>query len=99
MIEPRTSVEKLHDLIAEAKSAKPTDEQTARLRQAFSSLLPMILRFAPIPEDPAELDKLLLVGARVCLRLRSDDAEQPASIAELVEPEPAIEGEATEVPT
>lgn len=80
---PRSSIEKLQDLIASAKSA-PADPGTAQLRQTFSAVLPMILRFAPIPDDPAELDQLLLIGASLALRSRSDGASTPSTIAELV---------------
>jgi len=95
---PRTSTEKIAEALASAGEVVPTDEKTGRLQQMFKMLVPMVSRLGVIPEDPAELDELLLNGARLALALRSDDAETPETIAELLQPKPpAIDGEAEEV--
>ncbi len=95
---PRTSTQKIAEALGEASSAPVTDQRTARLQQAMGVLMPMIGRLGVIPDDPAELDDLLLKGARLALAMRSDDAELPGTIAELLDPEPPIDAEAEEVP-
>ncbi|MFL5901237.1 MAG: hypothetical protein ACJ75S_08580 [Solirubrobacterales bacterium] len=96
--EPRTSKDKIGEALAVATELAPTDQRTARLQQAMSVMMPMVQRLGVVPEDPAELDELLLKGARLALAMRSDDAELPETIAELLGPEPAINAEAEEVP-
>lgn len=78
----RTSVEKLREIITELRGAAPDGESGARIRQALG-MMPTLLRMLPIPDDPKQLDGMLLIGARVALRLRSDDAEPPPSLEEL----------------
>lgn len=89
-----TSVEKINVLVNAFTTTPPEDEETAQ-RQA---LLNMILatgqldRF--VPSDPAELDHLLLRGARFALELVSDLAPRPATLEDLLAYGDASEQEA-----
>lgn len=80
-----TSKEKIDAALDEAlKGDGLTDGKTARMRQALGMMLPLVRRLGVIPEDPAELDELLLKGARVALALRSDGAALPETIEQLL---------------
>jgi hypothetical protein len=69
---PLTSPEKIAALLAELSGQSPDDEETAQLIAMMQMIGPIAARF--IPREPAELDKLLLVGARWALALLSDPA-------------------------
>lgn len=92
--EPRTSVEKVGELIAGGNGMQPSDPQGAQMLALFKSAAPMITRF--IPQDPDELDATLLGLASMALRLRSDDAAPPPPLEQLLAA--PLEGEAEEVP-
>lgn len=94
---PRSSAQKIEDVLEQLRSTPPDSEQSARMLQVLGMVLPMVRRIGAIPDDPAELDEMLLKGATVALRLRSDWAALPASIDELLNPEPVIEAEAEEI--
>lgn len=72
------SREKLNALVEKAKTMQPETEEQARLAQGVQLVVPMI---APmVPEDPAELDKLLLTLASWCVDTRSDGAAPRAEL-------------------
>jgi hypothetical protein len=79
------SIEKLAQLQAELGEQPPEGEGTARMAQVASSLLPYVGPM--LPEDPAELDGLLLWLAAQVLARRSDDAPRYV-ICELDGPPP-----------
>jgi hypothetical protein len=87
---PRSSVEKLEDLLAQLGDAKADDQGQRLLLTTFRPLVPLLRSMGYIPSDPAELDHVLLVGARLALGLRSDSAWQPETIDDLfLGPQPA----------
>lgn len=69
---PRTSVEKLEDVLDQLAAAKGTDTTQKLLLTTLKSLLPTLRRGGYIPSDPVELDHLLSVGAGFALSMRSD---------------------------
>jgi hypothetical protein len=89
-----TSVQKIEGALDTALTGDVEgDEKTAQMRQAFKIIWPMVRRLGIIPGDPAELDDMLLKGAGVAIALRSDGAEQPESIEQLLNPAEAIDEE------
>jgi hypothetical protein len=88
----RSSVEKLQAIGAELVDVEPDDPMQAALLSMLAGMAPMLTGL--LPDDPAELDDLLLVGSRWMLAMRSDDAWQPVDLDELFlgagpQPEPA----------
>lgn len=76
------SLEKLDQIVERAKNTPPENEEQARTAQLVTIAVPMI---APmVPEEPAELDRMLLGLAKMALETRSDDAPR----AELLEEAP-----------
>jgi hypothetical protein len=90
---PRTSTQKIEDVLEEMRTVSPDGEESARLQQLLGMVLPMVRRLGVIPDDPGELDEMLLKGAAVALRLRSDGAPMPTTLDELLEPAPAAGAE------
>jgi hypothetical protein len=80
---PRSSVAKLEEGLAQLADAKSDDAGSQFALSSLVAILPTLRRLGFIPNDPAELDHLLLVGARWALGLRSDDAWQPQNLDEL----------------
>lgn len=96
---PRTSVDKLEDALASLAHAKGEDATHGMLLGTFKAMLPTLRKLGYIPDDPAELDTVLLACARWCLGMRSDAAWQPDTIDELFTgPEPATDTTAQEDP-
>jgi hypothetical protein len=95
-VEPRSSIDKIEQLLAIVPHVVPDSEEDARLMQVAQAVLPHVQRF--MPQDPERLDAILLAVAQHCLLARSDGAYVPATIAELLDPEPpaALELEAGE---
>lgn len=78
---PRTSVEKLRDGLASLQAMEPEDPGHAAQLAMIGGALPFL---APLfPDDPAELDVILLAAAKWALSLRSDDAWHPEQLDEL----------------
>jgi hypothetical protein len=83
--QPRTSVEKVLDLLEEINNATP--EELAQLLPG--GLPPGLVKMAlaavvqSIPDDPAKLDAQLHGIATRLLMLRSDDAPESATHAQL----------------
>jgi hypothetical protein len=80
---PRSSVEKLEDLLDQVTGASSDDAGQRLLLSTFRPLIPLLRQLGYIPSDPDELDRLLLIGARMALGLRSDTAWQPETINDL----------------
>jgi hypothetical protein len=80
---PRTSVEKLDDLLGELAGATGEDAGQRLLITTFRPMLPLLRTMGYIPTDPDELDRLLLIGARMALGLRSDQSWQPETMNDL----------------
>lgn len=80
---PKTSVEKLEELIDRLADAKADDTTQRLLLTTLRGLMPTLRRSGYIPDDPAELDNLGLIAARLALSLRSDQAWQPETINDL----------------
>lgn len=80
---PQTSTEKLDALLAQLADARGDDAGQRILLSTFRPLLPLLRQLGYIPTDPAELDHLLLIGARWALGLRSDTAWQPETANDL----------------
>jgi len=78
----RSSVEKIGELAAMLPELSPDDEQGARILQLLMNLTPHLRVL--LPDDPDRLDEMLLVLAKWALLGRSDYAEQPATIEELL---------------
>jgi hypothetical protein len=78
---PVTSIEKLHAMTLAASAKTPESEDQARALSLFQMVAPFVAGM--MPDDPAELDALLLNGARWALALRSDGAPEPETIEEL----------------
>jgi hypothetical protein len=76
-----SSVDKLRAISAELTSADTDDPMQAALLSVLSGITPMLIPL--LPSDPAELDALLLTGARWMLTMRSDGAWQPEDLDEL----------------
>ncbi|HUR85658.1 MAG TPA: hypothetical protein VMY78_09955 [Solirubrobacteraceae bacterium] len=76
-----SSVDKLHTVAGELGALEPEDAMQAALLTMLSAFAPALT--AQLPDDPDELDELLLAGARWMLNLRSDDAWTPETIDEL----------------
>jgi hypothetical protein len=81
--EPQTSVEKLEALLDQVSGAKADDAGQRLMLTTFRPLLPLLRQLGYIPTDPDELDRLLLIGARMALGLRSDAAWQPETVNDL----------------
>jgi hypothetical protein len=67
-----TSREKVLGLRARLRTLTPEDEGTAQQLQVLMAIAPLLAQ--AVPEDPAELDRLLEALARGALSCRSDDA-------------------------
>lgn len=84
-----TSRQKIAAMLGMLDGLEPADAQGAAVLLGVTMLRPQVE--AMLPEDPAELDRLLLIGANWAVRLRSDDAPRfhvvPAEVVSL-EPEP-----------
>jgi hypothetical protein len=78
-----TSVEKLEAWLGELARARTDDAGMAMVLNTGKSLLPALRRLGFIPDDPAELDVVLLALAKWALVTRSDDAWQPDSLDDL----------------
>lgn len=87
----RSSVEKLEDALAELQRSKGADHGHAVILGTFKAMLPALRKLGYIPDDPDELDAVLLTCAAWCLGMRSDDAWQPETVIDLYLPEPADE--------
>lgn len=74
----RSSVVKLYAFIAGAQGAPPETEEDAQRHALLTMVAPMASRF--IPDDPDELDQMLLTLAHWSLSMRSDSAA-PWSVA------------------
>jgi hypothetical protein len=72
-----TSVEKLEAWLGELARARTDDAGMAMVLNTGKSMLPALRRLGFIPDDPAELDVVLLALAKWALVTRSDDAWQP----------------------
>jgi hypothetical protein len=90
-----TSTEKVIAALAhlDGLDAAELDPQASALVLALTMLRPQVIRM--LPEDPAELDALLLKGSAWALALRSDDTLDPY-ILEPVEVIDAIAAVATD---
>jgi hypothetical protein len=92
-----TSTEKVVAALAhlDGLDAVDLDPQASALVLALTMLRPQVIRM--LPEDPAELDALLLKGAAWALALRSDDTPEayrlePVDVVDAItaaDPEPA----------
>jgi hypothetical protein len=80
---PQTSVEKLEQMLDELANARGEDQGQRLLLSTFRPLLPLLRQLGYIPSDADELDRLLLIGARMAIGLRSDQAWQPETIDDL----------------
>jgi hypothetical protein len=78
-----TSVEKLEAWLGELARARTDDAGMAMMLNTARSMLPSLRRLGFIPDDPAELDVVLLALAKWALVTRSDDAWQPDSLDDL----------------
>lgn len=90
-----SSIDKVQELLTGAGRFEATDEEDARLLQMFQAVGPIVATRV-IPDDPAELDRMLLSLARWAIELRSDGAWRPVTIEEMFngpEPELGPEGE------
>jgi hypothetical protein len=67
-----TSIEKVRAVAARIDELEPDNAQATAAVLAMTALRPQAL--ALLPDDPAELDELLVKGALWALSLRSDDA-------------------------
>lgn len=77
----RSSPDKLRAELAALASTRSDDPIIDALMSTMASILPMVTGM--LPDDPEAVDEILLIGARRCLSLRSDDAWQPADLDEL----------------
>jgi hypothetical protein len=78
-----TSVEKLEAWLGELARARTDDAGMAMMLNTARSMLPSLRRLGFIPDDPAELDVVLLALAKWALVTRSDDAWQPDTLDDL----------------
>jgi hypothetical protein len=84
------SVEKLRALLGDLAAAKPESEDEARQLAMLGSIAPFAL--GHLPDNPVDLDELLLKGAVWALRLRSDGAAVPPLDVLLDDNDPAAIG-------
>lgn len=77
----RSSPDKLRAEIQALASTRSDDPVIDAVMSTMASLMPMFAGM--LPDDPETVDAMLLIGARRCLSLRSDDAWQPADLDEL----------------
>lgn len=86
----KSSPEKVADMKAQliASAGESDDEQAGQLAAVATMLAPQLEQFLPL-DDAEALDALLLQGAHLFTRLRSDDAEPPAFISVSTTP-PAV---------
>jgi hypothetical protein len=73
-----TSVEKVHQLLAEIKNAPSAKGKMAIAQLLLGQALPMAAD--ALPEDPEELDLLLSKVSRFVLSLRTDGYEEPQGL-------------------
>lgn len=66
------SREKVLGLRQRLRELRPPDEEAAQMMQFLTVLWPLFVK--AIPEDPAELDRYLRMGAWGMAQCRSDDA-------------------------
>jgi hypothetical protein len=78
-----TSVEKLEAWLGELARARTDDAGMAMVLNTGKAMLPALRRLGFIPDDPAELDVVLLALAKWALVTRSDDAWQPDTLDDL----------------
>lgn len=92
----RSSVEKLDEQLQRLTAARGEDAAQKMLLNTMRACMPALRKMGYIPDDPVELDVVLLAGARWMLLMRSDDAPIPDTVADLVElyprPDNASEG-------
>lgn len=69
---PLSSVQKVRQAVDELSTAQPADESAAQMLSALQMMLPYVLPV--LPQDPDDFDELLLRGAGLFVRLRSDTA-------------------------
>ncbi len=81
MFPVQSSTAKLAQAMLELQHIEPDGPLTATLLLAFNAMGPMLENL--LPDDPAELDEMLLTVATWLLGMRSDDAHQPETITEL----------------
>lgn len=74
---PRTSVQKVQDLIPQLRTAKPRDDSEAALLAVAPMVLPHVL--ALLPSDPEDLDRELQKVATFILTLHSDPGSHPTA--------------------
>jgi hypothetical protein len=86
-----TSVQKLESALADLADVQGSDAGQRMLLNTLKAMLPALRKLGYIPDDPAELDTVLLKCAAWALSMRSDDAWQPEDIVELYMPEPRPE--------
>lgn len=91
------SREKLEALISGTAGADEVagDPEMGQLLGVMRMAAPVAMRF--LPSDPDELDAMLITGASLALRLRSDDADPPESLLALIGETELLDGEAEEV--
>lgn len=77
----QTSVEKLSEAMQDLVHAEPADAETAGMLAMLGGLLPLLRKY--LPQDPADLDELLMLGAKWALDLRSDAAWQPENLDDI----------------
>lgn len=80
------SLEKLNQLVHDAQHTEPESEEAARAAQLMTIALPIIGPM--VPEDPGELDDMILKLTGWLLSIRSDDAV-PAAELHVEAPAPA----------
>jgi hypothetical protein len=71
---PRTSVEKLEEALEQLAQARGEGAGDRMLLQTLKSCIPALRKLGYIPDDPAELDRVLELCARWAASMRSDDA-------------------------
>lgn len=81
MFPVQSSTAKLAQAMLELQHIEPDGPLTGALLLAFNAMGPMLAGL--LPDDPAELDDMLLTVATWLLGMRSDDARQPETINEL----------------
>jgi hypothetical protein len=80
---PRSSHDKLGELLERMMTEDPGNEEMAQLQAMLRMAGPMVSRF--VPANHRELDTWLLVGARMMLYLRSDDALPQVDVDQVLE--------------
>lgn len=77
----RSSPDKLRAELHALTATRSDDPILDAVMSTLASLAPLL--GGMLPDDAETVDELLLIGARRCLTLRSDDAWQPADLNEL----------------